>query len=248
MSAPRSFARSFDALQDIFEFTAEEFALQGIAAELRSTVDLVLEELFTNMVKYGRGGDAAVRIEVSAVDGGVEVTMVDHGAERFDVTKAPDADTGLPIEQRNPGGLGLHLVKRLVDSIEYQYREEGRESLIRFRKTLARPQARPATEEREKKMLAIDFGADGVVVITGRLDAAQCPTAQSFLDKVQGTVTMDCSRLEYISSAGLGVLLKTQKRLMAGSGKLRLSGINRHLQDIFQYSGFDQIFEIEPAR
>jgi anti-sigma B factor antagonist len=97
-------------------------------------------------------------------------------------------------------------------------------------------------------MLAIDFGVQGVVVVTGRLDAAQCPAAQSFLDKVQGTVTLDCSGLEYISSAGLGVLLKTQKRLLASSGKLRLSGVNRHLQDIFQYSGFDQIFEIEPAR
>ena len=96
-------------------------------------------------------------------------------------------------------------------------------------------------------MLAIDFGPDEVVVIAGRLDAAQCPTAQSFLDQVEGTVTLDCSRLEYISSAGLGVLLKTQKRLLAKSGKLRLSGVNRHLRDIFIYSGFDQIFEIEPA-
>ncbi|MGE0358442.1 MAG: STAS domain-containing protein [Burkholderiales bacterium] len=97
-------------------------------------------------------------------------------------------------------------------------------------------------------MLAIDHGAQGVVVITGRLDASQCPTAQAFLDKVEGTVTLDCSGLEYISSAGLGVLLKTQKRLLAASGKLRLVGVNRHLQDIFQYSGFDQIFEIEPGR
>ena len=97
-------------------------------------------------------------------------------------------------------------------------------------------------------MLAIDFGANGEVVIAGRLDAAQCPTAQTFLDRVQGPVTMDCSRLEYISSAGLGVLLKTQKRLMAADGKLRLSGVNRHLRDIFEYSGFDQIFEIDPAR
>jgi anti-sigma B factor antagonist len=97
-------------------------------------------------------------------------------------------------------------------------------------------------------MLAIDFGADGAVVITGRLDAAQCPVAQSFLDKVDGAVTLDCAGLEYVSSAGLGVLLKTQKRLTASSGKLRLVGVNRHLQDIFQYSGFDQIFEIEPAR
>lgn len=96
-------------------------------------------------------------------------------------------------------------------------------------------------------MLQIDMGADGAVVIVGRLDAAQCPAAQSFLDRVQGIVTVDCSGLEYISSAGLGVLLKTQKRLLGSGGKLRLTGVNRHLQDIFQYSGFDQIFEIVPT-
>lgn len=97
-------------------------------------------------------------------------------------------------------------------------------------------------------MLAIDFGPDGGIVIAGRLDAAQAPAAQAFLDRVEGVLTMDCSRLEYISSAGLGVLLKTQKRLLASAGKLRLAGVSRHLQDIFVYSGFDQIFEIEPAR
>ncbi len=97
-------------------------------------------------------------------------------------------------------------------------------------------------------MLTIDFGAEGVVVIDGRLDAAQAPAAQAFLDTVQGTVTLDCRGLEYISSAGLGVLLKTQKRLLASAGKVRLTGVNRHLQDIFRYSGFDQIFEIEAAQ
>jgi anti-sigma B factor antagonist len=96
-------------------------------------------------------------------------------------------------------------------------------------------------------MLEIDFAPDGGVVISGRLDASQSPAAQAFLDKVQGKVTMDCSRLEYISSAGLGVLLKTQKRLMASGGTLRLSGVNRHLKDIFVYSGFDKIFDIEAA-
>lgn len=96
-------------------------------------------------------------------------------------------------------------------------------------------------------MLQIDFGAEGTVVVVGRLDAAQAPAAQAFLDKVSGVVNLDCSRLEYISSAGLGVLLKTQKRLLGSGGKLRLTGVNRHLQDIFQYSGFDQIFEIVAA-
>lgn len=99
-------------------------------------------------------------------------------------------------------------------------------------------------------MLAIDFGAEGtgVVLVKGRLDAAQAPAAQAFLDPLKGTVTLDCSGLEYISSAGLGVLLKTQKRLTAGAGKLRLTGVNRHILDIFRYSGFDQIFEIEAAQ
>jgi len=96
-------------------------------------------------------------------------------------------------------------------------------------------------------MLTIDFGAGGVVVVAGRLDAAQSPSAQAFLDGVSGPVTLDCSKLEYISSAGLGVLLKTQKRLMASAGKLKLVGVSRHLRDIFQYSGFDQIFDIESA-
>jgi anti-sigma B factor antagonist len=96
-------------------------------------------------------------------------------------------------------------------------------------------------------MLAIDYAHDGSIVISGRLDAAQSPLAQAFLDKVDGTATLDCTGLEYISSAGLGVLLKTQKRLMASGGKLRLRGVSRHLQDIFGYSGFDQLFEIERA-
>ena len=96
-------------------------------------------------------------------------------------------------------------------------------------------------------MLGIDVGQDGTGVVSGRLHAAQAAAAQSFLDGVQGTVTLDCSRLEYISSAGLGVLLKTQKRLLASKGKLRLAGLKPHLLDVFTYSGFDQLFEIDPA-
>ena len=96
-------------------------------------------------------------------------------------------------------------------------------------------------------MLGLERAADDTVVVTGRLDAAEAAKAQSFLDGVTGTVTLDCSGLDYISSAGLGVLLKTQKRLLAGNGKLRISGLKAHLRDIFTYSGFDQLFEIEPG-
>jgi anti-sigma B factor antagonist len=86
-----------------------------------------------------------------------------------------------------------------------------------------------------------------VVVVSGRLDAAQSPAAQAFLDRLEATTTLDCGGLEYVSSAGLGVLLKTQKRLMASGAKLRLTGLSPHIRDIFRYSGFDRIFEIDPG-
>jgi anti-sigma B factor antagonist len=96
-------------------------------------------------------------------------------------------------------------------------------------------------------MLSFEQRPDGKVVVAGRLDAAQAPTAQQFLDRMKGVIVLDCARLEYISSAGLGVLLKTQKRLMASAGRLRLVGLSKHLRDVFQYSGFDRIFEIVEA-
>lgn len=93
-------------------------------------------------------------------------------------------------------------------------------------------------------MLTIEQGADDVVHLAGRFDAAQSPAAQIAFDRLNGVVTLDCAGLDYVSSAGLGVLLKTQKRLLTAAGRLRLSGLKPHIRDIFVYSGFDQLFEI----
>ena len=135
VTADRSFRRSFDSLEEIFAFTSDFFAAHGIDPGLLPTVDLTLEELFTNMVKYSPAGDAFIRIEMAATPGGVEVTLTDYDVDRFDVTQAPDADINLPIEERRPGGLGLHLIRRLVDSLHYEYSSESRQSRTTFRKT-----------------------------------------------------------------------------------------------------------------
>jgi anti-anti-sigma factor len=90
-----------------------------------------------------------------------------------------------------------------------------------------------------------EIANDGEVRLIGRLDAAQAEKAQAFLDQLEGPSRVDLSGLEYISSAGLGVLLKTQKRLMPSGGGLTLTKVNSHINDIFKYSGFDQIFQIE---
>jgi len=96
-------------------------------------------------------------------------------------------------------------------------------------------------------MFQIGFDEAGRIVAEGRLDAAQAPRAQEFLDAVAEECVLDLAKLEYISSAGLGVLLRTHKRLMSGGNGLKLVNVNSHINDIFMYSGFDRLFEIELA-
>ena len=96
-------------------------------------------------------------------------------------------------------------------------------------------------------MFHIEMDDNDVVVVRGRLDAAQAPTAQTFLDRIGGRCVVDLRDLEYISSAGLGVLLRTHKRLMAKGNGLKLINVNSHVNDIFTYSGFDKLFDIETA-
>ena len=96
-------------------------------------------------------------------------------------------------------------------------------------------------------MFEIGFGDDGVIVLEGRFDAAQCDKAQQFIDAADAPMVLDFYSLEYISSAGLGVLLSLHKRLLVSGGRLRLINVNRHIFDIFRFSGFDQVFVVERA-
>lgn len=142
MGEAERFDRRIDALDAIFGFTARRFAEAGIPQSLLPTVDFVIEELFTNRIKYGRGG-AQLTLEVRAIAGGVEVTMLDEGTEHFDPSAQPPVDVSAPMEQRQPGGLGLHLIRRLVDFLEYDRQPATGLSRITFRKTEPSPPPSP---------------------------------------------------------------------------------------------------------
>lgn len=85
----------------------------------------------------------------------------------------------------------------------------------------------------------------GHIVFQGRLDASQAEKARKALDAVVESCIIDFSGLDYISSAGLGILLATQKRLSESGHALAIIRMNRHIRDVFHIAGFDLVFTIE---
>lgn len=86
-----------------------------------------------------------------------------------------------------------------------------------------------------------------IVAITGSLDSATAPEAQKSLDAVLAgakKVALDFSGLDYISSAGLRVLLGAAKHLRASGGKLGMFGLNQSVREVFEISGFSSILSL----
>jgi anti-anti-sigma factor len=94
-------------------------------------------------------------------------------------------------------------------------------------------------------MFDIEVGADHTIFLIGRFDAAQVEKAAPVFNGIDDGRTIDFARLDYISSAGLGLLLATQKRLSKRGAGLHIVNLNPHIRNVFHYSGFDQVFQVD---
>jgi anti-sigma B factor antagonist len=94
-------------------------------------------------------------------------------------------------------------------------------------------------------MLTIDHLPDGVIRLSGRFDAAQADMAMKELDHVSEDTTLDFADLAYISSMGLGILIKTHKQLQDKGKMMRIINVNKHILDVFRFTSLDKIFRIE---
>ena len=102
----------------------ERWGLENrLSTEARYTLQLAIEELVTNIVKYGvrTGPKPFVEIEIREENGEVVLTVSDNTAA-FDPLAIADPDVTQPAEERKIGGLGLFLIRKKVASIDYEFR------------------------------------------------------------------------------------------------------------------------------
>lgn len=117
-----TFRRDLAILPEVFDFLDGLFSSANIDPKVRFPVELAVEEIFTNLVRHNRKGRKDIAIRMSVRRGELAVELTDFEAANFDVTgEIPMVDINKPLQARTPGGLGVHLVKKLMDRVEYNH-------------------------------------------------------------------------------------------------------------------------------
>lgn len=114
-----------DNLENVIGFVSSELETVDCPQRAHMQIELAVEEIFVNIAKYAyrpEVGDATVRCSVEREPLRVTIQFFDHGKPYNPLAKA-DPDVTLPAEARDIGGLGILLVKKSMDSIDYAYQD-----------------------------------------------------------------------------------------------------------------------------
>ncbi|MDR2595947.1 MAG: SpoIIE family protein phosphatase [Treponema sp.] len=105
-------------LNRVLNFITAELKKTDYEPEIQNKIEMASEEIFTNIAGYAYADEGGkVKIAVSVIDG-IKITFEDNG-KPFNPAEHPDPDLEKPIKDREIGGLGLFLVKQVMDEVEY---------------------------------------------------------------------------------------------------------------------------------
>ena len=125
-----------DNLQAVLDFIDTELEGADCPMKTQMQIDVAVEELFVNVAHYAytpTTGEARIDIEITEEPKKVVITITDSGIP-FDPTAKPDPDVTLSAQERQIGGLGIYMVKKSMDTLDYRY-EDGK-NIVSITKTL----------------------------------------------------------------------------------------------------------------
>lgn len=131
---------SIDAIVDnieiVTDFVNKLLEAYGCPIKAQMQIDIAIDELFGNIVHYAyhpEVGPATVRVEVTQEPLSVIITFIDNGVP-YDPLKAAEPDTTLTADERSAGGLGIFMVKKMMDEISYEYKDG--KNILRVKKKI----------------------------------------------------------------------------------------------------------------
>lgn len=123
-------------IQTVTEFINQELQKLNCSSKVQAEIDIALDELFGNVANYAYNpevGTVTVRIEATEKPISVDITFIDKGVP-YNPLEQEEPDITLSAEERPIGGLGIYLVKQMMDTVSYEYVNDC--NVLTFRKLI----------------------------------------------------------------------------------------------------------------
>jgi len=127
------FHRKIDELAKVFNLVERFFAEASVEDAVRYPVELAVEEVFTNVVRHNAEGGDKIEVKLRIEGDDLALSITDFDAPRFDLQRAKDPDVTLSLQDRKPGGLGVFLVKTMMDRVDYRH-ENGNGTVTLYKR------------------------------------------------------------------------------------------------------------------
>lgn len=111
---------TMESMEQVTTFVEQELEAAGIPRKVISQMNIAVDEIFSNIARYSGASEASVYVSVE--EGRIILRFSDNG-NPYDPTKRADPHTNLSIEERDIGGLGIFIVKKSMDTVEYEYQD-----------------------------------------------------------------------------------------------------------------------------
>lgn len=238
---PRAHVGDLDKIHELVDEVCHRVQLdESVCYSLR----LCVEEAFVNVIDHGypREKPGPVTLTLKTIDRAIHASIGDR-ARSFHPENAPRPDLDLDWDERQIGGLGWHFIREMMDEVRYEASDE-KGNILTLVKYL------DPIRETKKGRLEITISSQGkvqLVALGGKVDALTAPSVSEMLKNQMTSgkkdFVVEMERLNYVSSAGVFVLLNALKAAREHGGDLRVANAPKDVHKVLELSGFFDLTE-----
>jgi serine/threonine-protein kinase RsbW len=234
----------YENIPTITSFVGEAAEAAGLGDSGVFHCQMAVDEACTNVIEHAYGGEDVgdIHITCTVQPGVCEIDVFDRGRP-FVPDEVPQPQMQTTIEELTPGGIGLHIMKQVMDVVDFSFTDGGNR-LHMIKRGVSQPKAVAEDEIRAYE------GDNGLWIVApeGRMDSSAAPHLETALmdlvDAGHHKLVVDLSGVSYISSRGLKSLVKAWRIVQEKGGNLVLSGLNSQVYEVFDTVGFTQVFQM----
>ncbi len=237
----------FSNIPRMIEFVSDAANAARLSDDEVFHCQMAVDEACTNIIEHAYGGEDHGDIDITCeIDPGESCTIIieDSGVP-FEPENIPVPELAHDVENIEPGGLGLHLMRQMMSEVIFDFRD-GR-NILRMRKDHMQLELLSAVP------ISVEHVNDTVTVVEPgvRLDANASPQLDDALASLRKDIAwlvIDMSRTEYVSSRGLKVLVSHWRAAREKGGGIVLCSLQPNVLEVFETVGFTEVFDLYVSR